>query len=95
VRARAPPRPLGQPRLRRTAAPFINTEWQRVSTAASTDLSAVKSAAALASKLKEAAAGTLLERACGPEDVADAVMSFVVYNRFVTGEALSVTGGNK
>ena len=46
-------------------------------------------------KLKEVAAGTLLERACGPEDVADAVMSFVVYNRFVTGEVLSVTGGNK
>jgi 3-oxoacyl-[acyl-carrier protein] reductase len=77
---------------------FINTEWQRVSTAASTDLSALKfeqGSDAHEARLKEVAAGTLLDAACGPDDVADAVMSFVVYNKFVTGEILSVTGGAK
>ena len=49
----------------------------------------------LLKRLEEVAAGTLLAAACGPDDVADAVMSFVVHNRFVTGEILSVTGGSK
>ena len=74
---------------------FINTEWQKVSTAASTDFSALKSAAALEAKLREIVVGTLLGMACRPDDVADAVMSFVVYNRFVTCEVLSLTCGNK
>lgn len=48
-----------------------------------------------AAALEDVAAGTLLAKACGPDDVADAVMSFIVFNRFVTGETLSVTGGSK
>ena len=34
-----------------------------------------------------------LARACEPEDVADAIVSFVTGNRFVTGQILRVDGG--
>ena len=85
-------------RVNCVAPGFINTEWQMVGTAQSTDLSALKferDSADHKAKLEQVAAGTLLAKACGPEDVADAVMSFIVFNRFVTGEILSVTGGTK
>ena len=86
----------------------------------STDLSAgvkfERETEAHKEQLAEVAEGTLLAQACSPEDVADAVMSFIVFNRecdfclrlepavapltaygtgFVTGEILSVTGGDK
>jgi NAD(P)-dependent dehydrogenase (short-subunit alcohol dehydrogenase family) len=85
-------------RVNCVAPGFINTEWQMVSTAESTDISALKFEADSAehqATLEEVAEGTLLAKACGPEDVADAVLSFVVFNKFVTGEILSVTGGEK
>jgi 3-oxoacyl-[acyl-carrier protein] reductase len=85
-------------RVNCVAPGFINTEWQMVGTAQSSDLSVLKfesDSAEHQAKLDEVAAGTLLDKACGPDDVADAVMSFVVFNKFVTGEILSVTGGNK
>ena len=85
-------------RVNCVAPGFINTEWQMVGTAQSTDLSALKferDSADHKARLQQVAAGTLLAKACGPDDVADAVMSFIVFNRFVTGEILSVTGGNK
>ena len=77
---------------------FINTEWQRVSTASSSDLSSLKfeeDSEEHRAKLEEIRSGTLLDKACGPEDVADAVMGLVVFNTFVTGEVVSVTGGKK
>ena len=51
----------------------------------STDLSAgvkfERETEAHKERLAEVAEGTLLAQACSPEDVADAVMSFIVFNR--------------
>ena len=42
---------------------------------------------------ERARTGTYLQRICEPEDVADAIMGFVLHNRLATGQVLMVHGG--
>ena len=61
----------------------INTEWA----------DGVKGANTREARMQTMAESVHLARACEPEDVADAIVSFVTGNRFVTGQILRVDGG--
>ena len=70
-------------RVNCVAPGFINTEWHYDHpdpTYADTNR-------------ERARTGTYLQRVCEPEDVADAIMGFVVHNRLATGQVLMVHGG--
>ena len=61
----------------------INTEWA----------DGVKGANTREARMQTMAESVHLARACEPEDVADAIVSFVTGSRFVTGQILRVDGG--
>ena len=61
----------------------INTEW-------ADDVPGIEPREARMRKMGES---VHLRRACEPEDVADAILSFVTGNQFVTGQILRVDGG--
>ena len=61
----------------------INTEWA----------DGVMGANTRQERMRKMAESVHLARACEPEDVADAIVSFVTGNRFVTGQILRVDGG--
>ena len=72
-------------RVNCVAPGFINTEWHLRN----------PKQGAYQTRLDQAKAETLLKKVCEPEDIADAILSFIVYNRFATGQVLMVAGGRR
>ncbi len=70
-------------RVNCVAPGFINTEWHFDHPDPSYAID----------NRERARTGTYLQRICEPEDVADAIMGFVLHNRLATGQVLMVHGG--